>query len=82
MRKRKPIQQELLGKLDSCMHINETRTHPHTTQKNKLKMAERLKDKTTHHKLLEENIGKTFSDINLMSIFSGYSPKATEIRAN
>ena len=31
--------------------------------------------------LLEENIGKTFSDINLMNIFSGQSPKAIEIRA-
>ena len=31
-------------------------------------------------KLLEENIGKTFSDINPMNIFSGQSPKATEIR--
>jgi len=32
-------------------------------------------------KLLEENIGKTFSDISLMNIFSGQSPKATEIIA-
>ena len=32
-------------------------------------------------KLLEENIGKTFCDINLMNIFSGQSPKATEIKA-
>uniref|UniRef100_A0A8D1H8Y6 Uncharacterized protein n=1 Tax=Sus scrofa TaxID=9823 RepID=A0A8D1H8Y6_PIG len=32
-------------------------------------------------KLLEENIGKKFSDINLMNIFSGQSPKGTEIRA-
>ena len=32
-------------------------------------------------KLLEENIGKTFSDIDLMNIFSGPSPKATEIKA-
>ena len=31
--------------------------------------------------LLEENIGKTFSDISLMNIFSGQSPKATEIKA-
>ena len=30
--------------------------------------------------LLEENIGKIFSDINFMNIFSGQSPKATEIR--
>ena len=32
-------------------------------------------------KLLEENIGKTFSDINLTHVFSGQSPKATEIKA-
>ena len=32
-------------------------------------------------KLLEENIGKTFSDINLTNDFSGQSPKATEIKA-
>ena len=31
-------------------------------------------------KLLEENRGKTFSDINVMNIFSGQSPKATEIK--
>ena len=32
-------------------------------------------------KLLEENTGKTFSDINIMNIFSGQSPKETEIKA-
>ena len=32
-------------------------------------------------KLLEGNIGKTLSDINLMNTFSGQSPKAIEIRA-
>ena len=31
-------------------------------------------------KLLEENIGKTFSDINLTNVFLGQSPKAIEIR--
>ena len=31
-------------------------------------------------KLLEENIGKTFSDINLTNVFSGQSSKATEIK--
>ena len=30
---------------------------------------------------LEENIGKTFSDINRSNVFSGQSPKATEIKA-
>ena len=33
-------------------------------------------------KLLEQNIGKTFSDINLMNIFSGQSPKATNKSKN
>ena len=32
-------------------------------------------------KLLEENIGKTFSAINLTNVFSGQSPKAREIKA-
>ena len=62
MGKRQSILQELLGNLDSCIQINETRMHPHTMHENKLKMAERLK------------LGKTFSDIKLMNIFSGQSP--------
>ena len=32
-------------------------------------------------KLLEENIGKTFSDINCTNVFLGQSPKAIEIKA-
>ena len=32
-------------------------------------------------KLLEENIGKTFSNINCTNVFLGQSPKATEIKA-
>ena len=81
MGKRQTFQQVLLENLDSCMQINETRTHPHTMHQNKLKMAERLKQMKDTIKLLEENIGKTLSDINLMNIFSGQSPKATEIKS-
>ena len=32
-------------------------------------------------KLIEENIGKTFSDINCTNVFLGQSPKAVEIKA-
>ena len=32
-------------------------------------------------KLLEENIGKTFSDINRINVFLDQSPKAIEIKA-
>ena len=75
------FQQVVLGKLDSCMQINETRTHPYTMHQNKHKMAKRLKYKISTIKLLEENIGKTFSDTNLTNVFSYQSPKATEIKA-
>ena len=43
-----------------------------------------LKDLNIRHdtiKLLEENIGKTFSDINHTNVFLGQSPKAIEIKA-
>ena len=49
--------------------------------KNKLKW---LKDLNIRHdtiKLLEENIGKTFSDINHSNIFLDQSPKEKEIKA-
>ena len=42
-----------------------------------------LKDLNIRHdtiKLLEENIDKTFSDINHTSVFFGQSPKAIEIK--
>ena len=32
-------------------------------------------------KLLEDNIGKTFSDINCTNVFLGQSPKAIEMKA-
>ena len=43
-----------------------------------------LKDLNIRHdtiKFLEDNIGKTFSDINCSNIFLGQSPKAKEIKA-
>ena len=79
MGKRKSIQQALLGNLDSCMQSNETRTHPHTMHKINLKWLKGLNIRQDTIKLLEENIGKTFSDINATNVFLGQTPKATEI---
>ena len=81
MGKRQSFQRVLLGNLDSCMQINGTRTHPHTKHKNKLQMSERLTYKTGHHQTPQREHRQTFSDINLMNIFSGHSPKAIEIKA-
>ena len=44
--------------------------------KNKLKMA--IKQNAT--KLLDESIGKTFSDNNCINVFLAQSPKAIEIK--
>ena len=44
-------------------------------------MALRLIIRHDTIKLLEENIGKTFSDINCTNVFLGQSPKAIEMKA-
>ncbi len=49
MGERQSFQQVLLGNLDSCMQISETRTHSHTMHQNKPKMDEKHKYKTRHH---------------------------------
>ena len=79
MGKRQSFQQVTLGNLNSCMQISESRTHPHTIHENKWLKDLNIRQDTI--KLLEENTGKTFSDINLTNVFSGQSPKATEIKA-
>ena len=82
MGKGQSFQQVLLVNQDSCMQINETRTHSHTMHQNKnSKWLKDLDIRQDTIKLLEENRGRTFSDINLTNIFSGQSPKAPEIKA-
>ena len=47
-----------------------------------MSIKRRLKDLNIRQhtiKLLEDNKGKTLSDINLKNVFSGQSPNATEI---
>ena len=46
------------------------------------KWLQDLKVRQDTIKPLEENLGKTFSDINLTNVFLGQSPKAIEIKTN
>ena len=70
MEKRQPLQQAVLGKLDSHMEKNEIRTLPNNIDKNKHKTDEHLNIRPDTINLLEENTGQTLSDINHSSIFS------------
>ena len=54
----------VLEKLDSYMEKNEIGTPPNTIHKNKLKWIKDINVRPETIKLLEENIGKTLSDIN------------------
>ena len=61
------------------MKLEHTVTPCTHTPKNS-KWLKDLKIRQDTIKLLEENIGKIFSDLNLTNVFSGQSPKATEIK--
>ena len=60
------------------MHLDHTLT-PHSKIKSKWLKVSNIRKNTI--KLLEENIRKTFSDINITNVFSCQSPKTTEIKA-
>ena len=50
MEQKQPLQQIVLGHLDSYMQKSETQPPTYTIHKNKLKMDKRLKHKSLHHK--------------------------------
>ena len=80
MEQKYPLQQMVLGDLDSYVQRNETRSPTYTMHKNKLKIDKRLKYKCNTINVLEENIGRKISDIPGINILTDMSPKARDIK--
>ena len=71
----------VLGKLVNHLYKNETRTLSNIIHKNKSKWIKYLNVRPETIKLLEENIGKTLSDINHSRILYDPPPRVMEIKA-
>ena len=70
----------VLGNLDSYVQKNESWSPTYTIDKNKFKVDKRFKQKSQHHKIPEENIGRKISDIPHNNIFTNMSPRARDIK--
>ena len=80
MEQKQPLQQMVLGDLDSYVQKSETRSPTYAIHKNKLKMDKRLKYSRNTIKVLEENIGRKISDIPRSNILTDIPPKARDIK--
>ena len=68
------------GELDCYMQKNGMRPTTYTIHQNKLKVDKRLKYKSWHHKVLQENIWRKISKISHSNIFTDISPRARDIK--
>ena len=80
MEQKQPLQQMVLGDLDSYVQNNETQSPTYTIHKNKFKVDKDLNIICNTIKVLEENIGRKISDIPRSNIFTDTSPKARDIK--
>ena len=71
----------MLGKLVNDLYKNETRRLSNTIHKNKSKWIKDLNVRLETIKLLEENMGKTLSDINHSRILYDPPTRILEIKA-
>ena len=71
----------MLGKLVNHLQKNKTRSLSNMTHKNNSKWIKDLNVRSETIKLLEENIGKTLSDINHSRILYDPPPRVMEIKA-
>ena len=62
MAQKQPLQQMVLGELDSYMQKNEARSPPYTIYKNELKWIKDLNISCNTIEVLDENIGQKIRD--------------------
>ena len=82
MEQKQPLQQMVLGDLDSYMQKNETRPPSCNTTYTKIN-SRWIKDiniSCNSISVLEENIGRKISDIPRSNILTDMSPKARDIK--
>ena len=70
----------MLRDLDTYMQKNESRSPNYTIHQKKFKMDKDLNISCDIIKVLEENIGRKFSDIPCSNIFTDISPRARDIK--
>ena len=80
MEHKQPLQQTVLGDLDSYVKENETRSPTYTIHKNKFRWIKDWNISCNTIKLLEGNIGRKISDIPCSNILTDMSPKARDIK--
>ena len=80
MKKKQPLQQMVLGKLDSQMQKNETQAPPYTYTKINSRWIKDLNISHDTIKVLEKDIGRKISDIPHSYIFTNMSPRARDIK--
>ena len=80
MEQKQPLQQMVLGDLDSYMQKNETRSPTYTIHKMNSRWIKDFNIICDAIKFLEENIGRKISDIPCSNIFTVMSPRARDIK--
>ena len=76
MGQKQPLEQMVLGDLDSYVQKNETRSPTYTIHKMNSRWIKDLNISCNTIKVLEENIGRKISDIPHSNILIDVSPKA------
>ena len=80
MEQKQPLEQMVLGDLDSYVQKYETRSPTYAIHKINSRWIKYLNISHDITKVLEENIGRKISDISRSNIFTDMSPRARHIK--